>query len=63
MLDREKAEISSSPKGYEELKNVHGVYISNTEIVICGIPESEEHNCDEMGCSSVWHVIFRAPIK
>lgn len=50
-----------SPKGYEEIKNVDGVFIGKGEIVITGIPDSEDetHNCDAMGCSSVSHVIFR----
>jgi hypothetical protein len=50
--------------GFEELKNVTGVFVSEKEIVVCGIPDSddEEHNCDAMGCSSTSHVIFRKSI-
>jgi hypothetical protein len=53
---------SCIPEGFKELKNVTEVFISDSEIVICGIPESEDenHNCDMMGCSSVSHVLLRA---
>lgn len=38
---------------------VTGIYVSADEIVVCGIPneDDEEHNCDQMGCSSVSHVL------
>jgi hypothetical protein len=38
------------------------------ELVICGIPSEEEdednpkHSCDEMGCSSVRHILFRGRV-
>ena len=49
------------PKGYEEIKNVTGVYRKDGQIVICGIPDedNEIHDCDYMGCSSISHVLFR----
>lgn len=52
------------PLGYEELKGAENVFISQHEIVVTGEPdeEDENHNCDEMGCSSISHVIFRANI-
>jgi len=34
----------------------------NGEIVICGIPDSDDeelHNCDQMGCGSLSHVLIR----
>lgn len=36
-------------------------YETDTEIVVCGMPrnDDESHNCDEMGCSSVSHVLYR----
>lgn len=51
------------PKGYKEITNVSGVYISDNEVVITGCPENDEfHNCDEMECSSVSHVLYRTDI-
>lgn len=65
----------SIPKGYKEIHkmfynesikklgldidDVDGVFFSNTEVVITGIPRDENHNCDAMGCSSISHVIHR----
>lgn len=35
-------------------------YETATEIIICGEPlEGQDHNCDQMGCSSVNHVRYR----
>jgi|GEM_PF-6286432 hypothetical protein len=34
-------------------------YETDKEYVIIGSPLSEEHNCDEMGCSTVSHVRMR----
>lgn len=53
------------PAGYRELKGITGVFVSDDEIVVTGEPDEddESHNCDEMGCSSVSHVIFRANLK
>lgn len=52
------------PKGYEEITNeVSGVFVSENKLVITGLPEDDEsHNCDEMGCSSVSHVLYRLDI-
>lgn len=49
------------PEGWHEVKNITGVFRKGNEIVICGVPESEdeEHNCDYMGCSSVSCVLLR----
>jgi hypothetical protein len=57
--------LMEAPEGYREIKNVSNVFVSDVDIVITGYPEEddESHNCDEMGCSSVSHVLFRAYIK
>lgn len=36
-------------------------YETETEIVVCGTPDhnDESHDCDEMGCSSTSHVLYR----
>ena len=36
-------------------------YETDTEIVVCGVPRENDksHNCDEMGCSSINHVLYR----
>lgn len=53
------------PVGYRALKDITGVFVSDNEIVVTGVPDAddENHNCDGMGCSSVSHVIFRANLK
>jgi hypothetical protein len=47
-----------------ELEFVTGVYIGKGEMIITGYPDedNESHNCDEMGCSSVSHVLYRQNI-
>ncbi len=37
---------------------VRECYETDTEIVVCGWPK-EEHNCDQMGCSTINHVLYR----
>jgi len=53
------------PKGWRELKDccVH-INESNTEIVITGMPQqdSDNHNCDQMGCGTLDHVILKCKI-
>jgi len=50
---KENAPIES---GY----TVRDCYETEREFIICGDPEEiDDHNCDEMGCSSVSHVIYR----
>lgn len=34
-------------------------YETDTEIIVLGDPTDEDHNCDEMGCSSCFHVLYR----
>ncbi|MCE5227893.1 MAG: hypothetical protein LLG05_18795 [Porphyromonadaceae bacterium] len=53
------------PVGYRALKDIAGVFISDDEIVVTGEPDDddENHNCDEMGCSSVSPVIFRSYLR
>lgn len=52
------------PKGYKEIEDVDGVFVSDGEIVVTGQPkeDDENHDCNVMGCSSVSHVLFRARI-
>lgn len=47
-----------------ELECVTGVYIGKGEMVITGHPDSDDeaHNCDDMGFSSVSHVLYRQSI-
>lgn len=46
---------------FKEIKGVQGVFIRGSEIVITGCPEEddESHNCDEMCCGSLEHVLLR----
>lgn len=48
---------SAIPKGAKLVE----AYETEKEIIICGEPEEndESHNCDQMGCSSVSHVLYR----
>lgn len=34
-------------------------YESDDEIIVLGDPINDDHNCDQMGCSSICHVIYR----
>ena len=38
------------------------VCVKGNQISVFGMPVSDEHNCDEMGCSSVEHAIVRGTI-
>lgn len=54
------------PDGYKEVTEiVTGVFVNEKtgEIVITGIPETVLHNCDQMGCSSIDHVIYRCRLE
>lgn len=47
---------------FKELLNVEKVLVRGNEFVIIGQPEDsndESHNCDQMGCSTVEHVLYR----
>lgn len=50
------------PEGYIKLQ-VDGVFYGKREMVITGVPFRGDHNCDEMGCSSIGHVIVRYPLN
>ena len=49
-------------KGFIEIETDGVFYNTKTnELVVLGIPsEQQEHNCDEMGCGSMEHVLIRA---
>lgn len=34
-------------------------YETPTEIIVCGEPTDPDHNCDQMGCSTINHVRYR----
>lgn len=38
--------------------DVSNIYINNNVVIITGVPE-KGHNCDEMGCNSIEHVIYK----
>lgn len=64
-----------SEKEMKELKYKGHVeiFLTEEELIICGCPSNllvdgekapeDAHNCDEMGCSSVSHVVFREKLK
>lgn len=60
---REEMEMGMDaiPKGYRKLEEV---YTDGKQIVVIEWPEEndENHNCDALGCSSLWHVKYRAEI-
>lgn len=41
--------------------DVEATFLGRGEIVVLGMPRGN-HNCDEMGCSSLTHVIYRKKI-
>ena len=49
--------------GYKmlDMDGLNAVYVGHGRIIITGMPSEDEfHNCDEMGCSSLEHVLYRA---
>lgn len=44
----------------EDHQVIQAVYTRSGRAVVCGIP-SADHNCDEMGCPSTEHVLWRGP--
>jgi len=39
-------------------------YLTDSQVIVCGDPcDDENHNCDQMGCSSMSHVIHRFHIS
>jgi len=52
----------SNQKKWRGLLGVQAVYVRDDEILITGYPEEDDdtaHNCDEMECSSMEHVLLR----
>jgi hypothetical protein len=41
-------------------ERIQGVYTRQGRAAVCGIPD-DSHNCDQMACSSVEHVLARVP--
>lgn len=48
-----------------DINLVDEVFLSENEIVITGRPKEDdiEHNCDEMRCGSLCHVLYRNNIN
>ncbi len=53
-------EDPDAPKGY---RATLAYFNDDGEVVLLGSPETEAHNCDAMGCSSVSHVIGRGKVN
>lgn len=34
-------------------------YLAEKQVIVCGDPNDDSHNCDLMGCSTLNHVIHR----
>lgn len=56
ILEVEKSQVPKDAKLIE-------CYETDKEYIILGSPLNEEHNCDEMGCSTVSHVRMRISKK
>jgi hypothetical protein len=56
ILEVEKSQVPNGAKLIE-------CYETDKEYIILGSPLNEEHNCDEMGCSTVSHVRMRISKK
>lgn len=56
-----KVPKSMIPEGAELME----CYRTQREIIVCGQPayRDKSHNCDEMGCSSINHVLYRFRIR
>ena len=50
----------NTPKGWTKLQS-YAVFIKGNRLIVLGELDSleERHNCDEMGCGSLDHVIIR----
>jgi hypothetical protein len=51
---------------YKRILGVGSVFIAGNEIIITGRLEDSEdsaHNCDEMECSSIEHVLLRGQFR
>lgn len=51
---------------YKRLLGVDAAYIREDDIIILGCPEDgddEKHNCDEMGCGGLDHVLLRGQFR
>lgn len=51
--------------GYKEIVAVQGVFINGSDIVVTGCPDcdDEAHNCDDMGCGSIEHILLRGQLR
>jgi hypothetical protein len=48
------------PDGYAQIPGKVDVFTNGHEMIVTGEPFTADHNCDEMGCSSIGpHVVFR----
>jgi hypothetical protein len=50
------------PDGFQEIS----IYTNGEQFVICeqdGIDLTDDHNCDQMGCGSLSHVVARGPLE
>jgi hypothetical protein len=50
--------------GYGDETQGFRAYVKGNDVVVCGVPadtddEESAHNCDQMGCGSMDHVLFR----
>lgn len=52
----------------DDFWQLHDVFTNGYQLVILGIPsdedlpEEQQHNCDQMGCGNLSHVLARIPI-
>lgn len=51
------------PMGFKRLTTVENVFVSGDgQIVVTGVPD-KDHDCDEMGCGNVDHVLIRGRVR
>ena len=51
---------------YKKILGVENVFIRNNEIIITGSIEDgddQKHDCDEMGCGSMEHILLRGQFR
>jgi len=58
------AKIEIPDEFIPEIAELIEAYKTPKEIIVIGEPDwVEDHNCDEMGCGTLSHVIFRLKLR
>lgn len=69
-LESALPKVEKKPEEIEWCLTEGRVYIKGDQLIVCGCPPDEDyssdeecvHNCDDMGCTSIEHVLLRATV-